>query len=56
LLYGRPVKDLGLKDFWDWFIDKIVYAAVFTVNRLDLETQRSKDIVDINMVLSAIDG
>jgi glycosyltransferase involved in cell wall biosynthesis len=19
LLYGRPVKDLGLKDFWDWF-------------------------------------
>jgi hypothetical protein len=19
LFYGHPVKDLGLKDFWDWF-------------------------------------
>jgi UDP-glucose 4-epimerase len=34
-------------------IDKIVHAAVFTVNRLDLETQRSKDIVDINIAGTA---
>ena len=29
--------------------DKIVHAAVFTVNRTDLETARSKDILDINL-------
>lgn len=29
-------------------IDRIVHAAVFTVNQVDLETRRSKDIVDIN--------
>jgi hypothetical protein len=22
LLYGHPVKDFGLKDFWDWFKKK----------------------------------
>ena len=30
-------------------IDKIVHAAVFTVNRIELETQRSRDIVAINV-------
>ncbi len=30
-------------------IDKIVHAAVYTVNRTDLETARSKDILDINL-------
>ena len=30
-------------------IDKIVHAAVFTVNRLELETQRSRDVVAINI-------
>ena len=30
-------------------IDKVVHAAVFTVNRTDLETDRSKDILDINL-------
>ena len=30
-------------------IDRIVHAAVFTVNRTDLETGRSKDILDINL-------
>ena len=30
-------------------IDKIVHAAVFTVNRTDRETARSKDILDINL-------
>jgi len=30
-------------------IDKIVHAAVFTVNRVPLETQRSQDIVEINV-------
>ena len=29
--------------------EKIVHAAVFTVNRADLETARSKDILDINL-------
>ena len=29
--------------------EKIVHAAVFTVNRTDLETARSKDILDINL-------
>ena len=29
--------------------DKVVHAAVFTVNRTDLETARSKDILDINL-------
>ena len=30
-------------------IDKIVHAAVFTVNRLELETQRSRDVIAINI-------
>ena len=30
-------------------LEKIVHAAVFTVNRTDLETARSKDILDINL-------
>ena len=30
-------------------IDKVVHAAVFTVNRADRETARSKDILDINL-------
>ncbi len=30
-------------------IDKVVHAAVFTVNRADLETTRSRDILDINI-------
>ena len=34
-------------------IDKIVHAAVFTVNRVDLETARSRDIVDINITGTA---
>ena len=34
-------------------IEKIVHAAVFTVNRTDLETARSKDIVDINIAGTA---
>ena len=33
----------------DHAIDKIVHAAVFTVNRRDLETQRSRDVVGINI-------
>ena len=34
-------------------IEKIVHAAVFTVNREDLETARSREIVDINVVGTA---
>ena len=34
-------------------IEKIVHAAVFTVNRVDLETARSRDIVDINVTGTA---
>ena len=30
-------------------LDKIVHAAVFTVNRAELETQRSRDVVAINI-------
>ena len=30
-------------------IDKVVHAAVFTVNRTDRETARSKEILDINL-------
>lgn len=30
-------------------IDKIVHAAVFTVNRVELETQRSRDVIGINI-------
>ena len=30
-------------------IDKIVHAAVYTVNRIPLETERSREIVDINI-------
>ncbi len=32
-----------------YHIEKIVHAAVITVNRADLETARSKDILDINL-------
>ncbi len=34
-------------------IEKIVHAAVFTVNRVDLETARSRDIVEINVTGTA---
>ena len=34
-------------------IEKIVHAAVFTVNRVELEAARSKDIVDINITGTA---
>jgi nucleoside-diphosphate-sugar epimerase len=34
-------------------IKKIVHAAVFTVNRVDLETARSRDIVEINITGTA---
>ena len=30
-------------------IDRIVHAAVFTVNRVELETQRSRDVIAINI-------
>ena len=33
----------------DHSISKVVHAAIFTVNRTDLETARSKDILDINL-------
>ena len=33
----------------DHSIDKIVHAAVFTVNRVELETQRSRDVIAINV-------
>ncbi len=33
----------------DHSIDKIVHAAVYTVNRVELETQRSRDVIDINI-------
>ena len=31
-------------------IDRIVHAAVYTVNRIPLETERSREIVDINII------
>ena len=34
-------------------IEKVVHAAVFTVNRVDLETARSRDIVEINVAGTA---
>ena len=34
-------------------IDKIVHAAVFTATRLDIEKQRSRDIVEINVAGTA---
>ena len=34
-------------------IERIVHAAVFTVNRVDLETARSRDIVEINVAGTA---
>ena len=37
----------------NYAIEKIVHAAVFTVNRVSLETARSKDIVDINIAGTA---
>ena len=33
----------------DHSIDKIVHAAVYTVNRVELEIRRSRDVVDINI-------
>ena len=33
----------------DHSIDKIIHAAVFTVNRVELETQRSRDVIAINI-------
>ena len=47
----QPADLESLRQSFD--IEKIVHAAVFTVNRLDLETARSKDIVDINIAGTA---
>ena len=33
----------------DHSIDKIVHAAVYTVNRVELETRRSREVIDINI-------
>jgi nucleoside-diphosphate-sugar epimerase len=33
----------------DFSIDKVVHAAVYTVNRVELETQRSRAVIDINI-------
>ena len=33
----------------DHSIDKIVHAAVYTVNRVELEIRRSRDVIDINI-------
>ena len=45
ILDPAMVERLGV----DYSIDKIVHAAVFTVNRVELETQRSRDVVAINV-------
>ncbi len=37
----------------EYNIDKIVHAAVYTVNRTELETRRSRDIIDINITGTA---
>ena len=34
-------------------IDRIVHAAVYTVNRTELETRRSRDVIDINITGTA---
>jgi putative transposase len=41
LLYGRPVKDLGLKDFWDWFVE-----SPFAALRLRTDAARRYKKVD----------
>ena len=45
ILDQAVVERLGV----DHSIDKIVHAAVYTVNRVELETRRSRDVVDINI-------
>ena len=45
ILDQEAVERLGA----EFRIDKIVHAAVFTVNRVELETQRSRDIIHINI-------
>jgi len=45
ILDRAVVERLGI----DHSIDKIVHAAVYTVNRVELETRRSLDIIDINI-------
>ena len=45
ILDRAAVERLGV----DHSIDKIVHAAVYTVNRVELETGRSRDIIDINI-------
>ncbi len=45
ILDRAAVERLGV----DHSIDKIVHAAVYTVNRVELETRRSRDIIDINI-------
>ena len=45
ILDRAVVERLGV----DHSIDKIVHAAVYTVNRVELETRRSRDVVDINI-------
>ena len=37
----------------DYEIDKIVHAAVYTVNRTELEIRRSRDVIDINLTGTA---
>ena len=45
ILDQQVVERLGV----DYAIDKIVHAAVFTVNRVELETERSRDVISINL-------
>ena len=45
ILDRAVVERLGV----DHSIDKIVHAAVYTVNRVELETRRSRDVIDINI-------
>ena len=49
ILNPDSLQQLGL----DHSIDKIVHAAVFTATRLDIEEQRSRDIVEINVAGTA---
>lgn len=47
---GNILDEANLNDLRNHHsIDKIVHAAVFTVNRVTLESRRSKDIVEINV-------
>lgn len=45
ILDRAAVERLGV----DHSIDKIVHAAVYTVNRVELEIRRSRDVIDINI-------